>query len=151
MAEEPTSNEEWSEEDDAPKKSLMDRAQELRSNIQKRLAKGSVFTFVLVFVFGIFFGIAAKSVASRSILIGYWDYTITPQEKAAVNLNAVQQEIAARQEEASKSQKENVAPATDNTPDAAVSNGDAPAGELSPLPPTPESSASSDAGREYRD
>ncbi|MGB2791384.1 MAG: hypothetical protein IPJ67_01850 [Candidatus Moraniibacteriota bacterium] len=148
MAEEPILNEEWSEENDVPTKSLMDRVRELRSNFQKRLAEGSVLTFVLLFVFGIFFGIAAKAVASRSILIGYWDYTITPQEKAAVNLNAVQQRLATRQEEEAKSQKESAAPATDDASGADASNGDAPEGKLPPLPPTPEPPASPDTAQE---
>lgn len=127
----------------------MDRVREFRGNFQKRLAEGSVLTFVLLFVFGIFFGIAAKAVASRSILIGYWDYTITPQEKAAVNLNAVQQELTARQEEAAKSQeKKETPPATNDTSDADASNGDASEGKLPPLPPTPEPPASPDAAQE---
>ena len=151
MAEEPISNEEWSEENDVPTKSLMDRVRELRNTLKKRFAKGGALTFTLLFVLGVFFGVAAKAVASRSILIGYWDYTITPQEKAAVNLNAVQQELDARQKEASKSQEkpqeENVAPTTDNASDSESSGGDESKGKLPPSSPTPESPTSPDATR----
>ena len=87
------SKEEWSD-DDMPTESWADRARDARNRLQKKLAEGGALMFALLFVFGIFFGAAAKAVAARSILIGYWDYTVSPRERSAVNLNALQQEIA---------------------------------------------------------
>ncbi|QQS15758.1 MAG: hypothetical protein IPK84_00095 [Candidatus Moraniibacteriota bacterium] len=144
MAEEPVTNDELSEEEDVPMKSLGDRAREFRNSLQKRFAEGSALTLVLLFVLGLLFGAAAKAVASRSILIGYWDYTITPKERAAVNLNALQEELAARQKEAAKPQ--NAEDATASQPEdsggESVSGQSSSEEELPPLPPTPEPPAS---------
>ncbi len=151
MAEEPISSEEWAEEDDdAPAKSLRDRIQDLRNGFRKKLAEGSVWTLALLFVCGALFGAAAKAVAARSILIGYWDYTIGSREKTAVNLNAVQQELAARQEEASKP-KEDSTPQTGNASDDEAASNDAQGEstkEMPPLPPTPEPPAPPETGKE---
>lgn len=135
MAEEPMSKEEWSD-DDMPTESWADRARDARNRLQKKLAEGGALMFALLFVFGIFFGAAAKAVAARSILIGYWDYTVSPRERSAVNLNALQQEIADRQKEAAQKQEEAAQPSAPSA-DATNGEGEAPA-ELPPLPPTPE-------------
>lgn len=144
MAEEPVTNDELSEEEDVPMKSLGDRVREFRNSLQKRFSEGSALTLVLLFVLGLLFGAAAKSVASRSILIGYWDYTITPKERAAVNLNALQEELDARQKEAAKPQ--NAEDATASQPEdsggESVSGQSSSEEELPPLPPTPEPPAS---------
>ncbi len=70
------------------------------SCVRKKFAKGGTGTLALLFVLGFFFGVAAKTVASRSILIGYGDYTISPKDRSAVDINAIQAKLGAQQDSA---------------------------------------------------
>jgi hypothetical protein len=148
MAEEPIPKEEWSEDDEAPREGLADRMRSATKTLREKFAKGGVFVFAVFFVFGVLFGVAAKAVAARSILIGYWDYTVSPRDKAAVNLNAVQHELLAQQADEAKKQ-EDAAKAAENAAGAGANgangangsdvktNGDESSSELPPLPPAP--------------
>lgn len=117
MAEEPMLKEEWSDDGTPTMEGWTDRVRNVRDRLRKSFFGRGVPMFVLLFVLGAFFGAAARAVAERSILVGYWDYTVSPQEKSAVNLNALQQEIIDRQNEAAKNQEESgqqSAPSADN-------------------------------------
>lgn len=142
MAEEPMEKEELFE-DDTPRRSLADRMRDATKTLRERFEQGGTFLFAVFFVLGVFFGIAAKAVAARSILIGYWDYTVSSRDKTAVDLNAVQKKLLAEQAEEAKKQEEAAKAASDATgangsnEEGAPANVDGSTSELPPPPPPP--------------
>lgn len=102
--------------------------------IRERLARGGFFALAVFFIVGLLFGVAAKTLASRSITLGYRDYTVSDRDRSAVDLNAVQKRLLSRQEEEMKKQQE----AREGSEPTAPDSGGASSGELPPPPPAPE-------------
>jgi len=132
MTEAPIREREWLEEEEGEERSSPSEVvRNSIRNVREKLAKGGSFVFVVFFAIGLVFGISAKTLAMRSMTIGYWDYTVTPQEKTAVDLNAVQQKLLAVQADEAKKQTD----AATQGADANAQNGDAK--QLPPPPPAP--------------
>ncbi len=91
-------------------------------------------SLAVFFVVGIAFGISAKTLAARSLTMGYWDYSVLSRDISALDLNAVQQKLLAKQAEELKKQEE----AAKKAEEAATGNADELPPELPPLPPAPE-------------
>lgn len=145
MAEEPNREASWMEEEEEKSVSPVEKARKFVQDTRERLAQGGVFALAVFFVIGTLFGIAAKSVAGRSVTIGYWDYTVSPRDRGAVDLNAVQKKLLVQEEEAMKKQEEEMKKAEEassgDEKDAEIeSEGNSPEvpAELPPLPPAPE-------------
>lgn len=128
MTEEPIREGEWVEgsEGDERKKPL-ERVKNEMQNIRERFARGGFFAFAIFFAVGIVFGISAKTIAARSITLGYWDYMVSPKEISAVNLNEIQQRLLGKQAEQAKEQEEAMKKAQEEAE-----------AKLPPLPPAPE-------------
>lgn len=120
-----------------------EKAGHVWATIRERFARGGFFALAVFFVIGVVFGVSAKSIAARSITIGYWDYQVSPREISAVNMNAVQQKLVAAQAEEARKQEEALKAAQESAETGVstdVEEGgedDAGTEELPPLPPAP--------------
>lgn len=141
MSEKPIREGEWSEGGDDRQSSPTETIRMAVSKIREQMARGGVVALAVFFALGIVFGISAKTLAARSLTMGYWDYMIAPQDISAANLNAIQQKLLAKQAEALKEQEE----AAKKAEESAGENGGN-AGELPPLPPAPEPPALPEEG-----
>lgn len=92
-------------EEESEESSLVERMRRKTKNIQDRFARGGIFLFAIFFVVGIIFGVSAKTLAGKSITIGYWDYTVSQRESSAIDLNAVQTRLLAKTAEEAKKQE----------------------------------------------
>ncbi|QQS20609.1 MAG: hypothetical protein IPL87_03500 [Candidatus Moraniibacteriota bacterium] len=98
---------------------------------QTRKYRWSFFLLAVFFVVGFLFGTAAKTLAGKRITVGYDDHTVSSWEREAVDMNALQQTILARQEAERKQQEEAEKKASQPASPSVPEN-------LPPLPPTPE-------------
>lgn len=91
-------------DDDRP--SLVDRFRGVFRNAIQKLKTGGPIALVFLLLVGVAFGVAAKTLAREKITVGYWDYAVSPRDVAAMNINALEKQVAdkARQatEEATK-------------------------------------------------
>lgn len=107
--------------------SPVDRFREISRNVRERFARGGFLFFSVLFVAGIVFGVAAKTLSARSVTMGYLDYTVSAEDVSALDLNAVQRKLVSKQEEAAKQQEEELKKEQEEMES-----------KLPPLPPTPE-------------
>lgn len=73
----------------------------IQVSIQKLKAGGPV-ALVFLFLIGIFFGVAAKTLAREKITEGYLDYTVSPRDVAAVNVNELEKQVADKARQAAE-------------------------------------------------
>ncbi len=87
---------------------------------QQSRRKNSVPLIVALFLLGAVFGVAMKTTASQSIVVGYWDYTVSPRDISAVDLNAAQKKMLSKIEEEQKQMdaEKDVQPSEENQEEA---------------------------------
>lgn len=88
------------EGDDRP--SLVDRFRGFIQSLIQKLKAGGPMALVFLFLVGAIFGIAAKTLAREKVTVGYWDYTVSSQDVAAVNVNALEKQVADRARQAAE-------------------------------------------------